>query len=160
MKTPRLGVALAGFAAMMLTVTGAASTASAHELHSQGSPTNIASGHADYYVWHDGHDIHLDVASGDNSATIRGKLHTDGTFHDLSQSDNNQDFHASISDDRHTIKFHGSPGANLNDLKVRVEDSNVVHVKLYRNGGKASTDQIWVGQDDEHPSHSSFTLHL
>jgi len=64
MMKSRLSATVAGIAALMLVVTVTTSTASAHELKSNGSPSDIDSDHNGYFVWNDGHDMHLEMTSG------------------------------------------------------------------------------------------------
>src|SRR5205814_7335162 len=99
MMKSRLSAAVAGLAAVMLAMTMATSTASAHELKSSGSPSNVDSDRGGYFVWNDGHALHLEASSHDDSTSYRGTLHTDGTFKDLSRDGDNE--RASISDDGH-----------------------------------------------------------
>jgi hypothetical protein len=153
----RLSTTVAGLAAVLLAMTMATATASAHELKSSGEPSNDDD-HSGYFVWNDGHDLHVQMASGDDSTSYRGTLHTDGTFHSLSRDGDNM--HASISDDGHTLRFRSDPNDGSDQLKVRVEDNDKVHLDLKRDGDSAPTDRIWVGGDDEHPSDNSFTLRI
>src|SRR5437763_14326168 len=101
MLTSRLGATVAGLAAVLMAVTTTAATASAHELKSGGSPSDLDNDRSGYFVWNDGHDLHLEMQSTDDSTTYRGTLHTDGHFKDLSRD--GDDNHVSISDDGHTL---------------------------------------------------------
>ena len=158
MMKSTLSTTVAGLTAVLLAVTVTATTASAHELKSTGSPSNMDSDHNGYFVWNDGHDVHLETSSSDSSTTYRGTLHTDGKFKDLSRDGDNE--HVSISDDGHTLRFRGSPNNTTDGFKVRVENADKVDLNLRRNNDSAPTDRIWVGSDNDHPSDNNFTLHL
>src|SRR6201999_2144216 len=112
----KLGLTAASLTALMLAITVTASTASAHELKSGGSPSNLDSDRSGYYVWNDSHDIHLDMTSGDDSTTYRGTLHTDGHFKDLSRDNNGGNLHTSISDDGHTLNFRVTPSDDTDGI--------------------------------------------
>jgi len=160
MMRTRLKTTVAALAALALMTTMTAATASAHQLRSSGMPSNDDSGRSGYFVWNDGHSLHLQMTSGDDSTSYRGELHTDGTFRDLSRDGDRQDQHISISDDGHTLRFRDTPNGDTAGLKVRVDGSDSVDLNLKRNGDDAPTDRIWIGHDDEHPDDNSFTLRV
>jgi hypothetical protein len=160
MRTSKLGLTAATFTAMMLAVTVAASTASAHELKSNGSPSALDDDRSGYFVWNDDHDVHVEMQSSDSSTDYRGTLHTDGKFRDVNRNDDDNDMRTWTSDDGHTLHFHSVPGDDRDGFKVRVEDSNHVDLDLKRNGDSAPTDRIWVGNDNDHPDDHNFTLHI
>lgn len=160
MLTSRLSLTAAGLTAMMLAITVTASTASAHELKSNGSPSALDDDRSGYFVWNDGHDIHVDMQSADPSTDFRGTLHTDGKFRDVNRNDDDSDMHVWTSDDDQTLHFRSVPGDDRDGFTVRVEDSDHTDLDLKRDGDSAPTDRIWVGNDNEHPDDNSFTLHI
>ena len=160
MPKSRLSATVAGLAAVMLALTVATSTASARELRAGGAPSNVDSGRSGYFVWNDGHDLQLRMASRDDSTSYRGTLHTDGKFRNLSRDGDRQDERVWISDDGHTLRFRGTPTNDVDGFKIRVEDADKVDLDLKWDGGSAPTDRIWIGRNDKHPDGSSFTLRV
>lgn len=156
----RLGATLAGLSAAILAFSIAAPTASAKELQATGTPPNLGSGQTGYYVWSDGHDLHLRMSDGDASAVLRGTLRTNGKLARMGLDGNRNAEHVAITDHGHMLHFRVRPGATQDGFDVRVEDSTSVDVRLRRNGGDAPTDHVWLGSSDSHPDTSSFTLHV
>jgi hypothetical protein len=158
MMKSRLSATAAGFAALMLVATVTASTASAHELKASGSPSNLDDNHSGYFVWNDGHDLHLQMSSDTGSNDYRGTLHTDGKFKDLSHDGDN--LHAWISDDGHTLQFHATPNSEVDGVKIRVKGSDKVDLDLKRDGDSAPTDRIWIGKDNDQPNDHNFSVRI
>ena len=160
MMRHRLRTTLSGLASAALVLMVATTTASANELRSNGSPSNLDSGDHGYYIWNDGHDLHVRMTGGDGSDVFHGTLHTDGKFRDLSHDGDHHDEHVAIDDDEHTLHFRATPGSDLDGFKVRIEDADHVHLDLRRGDDAIPTDRIWVGNDNDHPDDNSFTIRV
>jgi hypothetical protein len=100
------------------------------------------------------------MAAPDDTVKYRGTLHTDGRFKDPTREGDRHNEHVTISDNGHTLHFEGDPSNTGDGFKVRVEDSDHVDLHLKRDGDSAPTDRIWIGDGNEHPDSSSFTLHI
>jgi hypothetical protein len=143
---------------MALTMT--APVASAHQLRANGQPSDLNGDRNGYVVWNDGHDLQLRMTASKDSVKYRGTLQTNGRFKLPTREGDRQKEHVTISNKGHTLHFEGNPSNTDDGFKVRVEDSDHVDLHLKRDGNPAPADRIWIGNGDQHPGSSDFTLHV
>jgi hypothetical protein len=138
-------------AALTIAAAGASPTLACSD-RLEGQPANLQpGGDLGYYLWLDGTGFHLRTTGPGDRHVFDARLETGGVFQNVQPVGAEAEDTVNVGPDQHVMELHFVTFDHLDGVDFTIDNGHRLLVTLNRDGALSPTDQIYLGQNDEHP---------
>lgn len=135
----------------------AASPALAWSDRLEGKPENLeAGGDLGFYFWHDEQGLHLRTTGPGERHHFTAEIHTPGEVRNVRLVRLEGDDGFLIRDGGHTLDLRFETWDGIDGVDFTIEGGRHMTIVMKRDGERIDTEEIYLGEDGQHPARNPF----